>query len=204
MFITFEGLDGSGKTTQAARLADRLKAGGKDVVFLREPGGTVVSEQIRDMLLDKQHLELRQKTELFLFSAARHQLVEQVICPALRAGNAVICDRFYDSTTAYQGYGRGLNLNEVKSINMIATSGTTPDLTVLVDVQLEEIQRRRRVAGVTDDRMELSGVEFYKRVRDGYRALAAEEPKRIVVINGMQPVDVIHNDIWNLVQQRFS
>src|SRR5260221_8843037 len=115
MFITFEGLDGSGKTTQAALLVERLQAGGSDVVFLREPGGTVVSEKIRDILLDKQHLELSEKAELFLFSAARNQLVGQVICSSLRAGKAVVCDRFYDSTTAYQGYGRGLNLDEVKA-----------------------------------------------------------------------------------------
>ncbi len=202
MFITFEGLDGCGKTTQATLLVDRLKALGKEVVFLREPGGTAVSEKIRNILLDKQHLELKQKTELFLFSAARTQLVDEVIRPALRGGKAVICDRFYDSTTAYQGYGRGLNLDEVKSINMIATSGTTPDLTVLVDVALEEIQRRRST-GIANDRMETSGIEFYKRVREGYCALAATEPKRIAVISGMRSVEEIHNEIWSIVQRRF-
>lgn len=203
MFITFEGLDGSGKTTQAILLVDRLKAVGKDVVFLREPGGTVVSEKIRDILLDKQHLDISQKAELFLFSAARTQLVDQVICPALHAGKVVICDRFYDSTAAYQGYGRGLRLNEVKSINAIATSGTTPDLTLLVDVELKEIARRRRAAGVVDDRMESSGEAFYRRVRNGYITLAAEEPQRVVIVDGMRSVDEIHQEIWNIVQQRF-
>ncbi|HEV8539199.1 MAG TPA: dTMP kinase [Bacteroidota bacterium] len=204
MFITFEGLDGSGKTTQATLLVDRLRITGKEPVFLREPGGTAISEKIRDILLDRQHLELGRKAEVFLFSAARTQLVEEVICPALRAGKIVVCDRFYDSTTAYQAYGRGLDLEEVKSINMIATSGTTPDLTVLVDVELEEIGRRRRAAKVSDDRMEAAGMKFFKRVREGYQVLAAEEPHRIALVNGMRPVNDIHDEIWNIVQQRIN
>ncbi len=203
MFITFEGLDGSGKTTQATLLVHRLSALGREVMFLREPGGTTVSEKIRAILLDKQHLELRQKTELLLFSAARAQLVEDVIRPALRSGKVVICDRFYDSTTAYQGYGRKLNLDEIRSINTLATSGTTPDLTVLVDVELDELRRRRHSAGIVDDRMESSGVEFYQRVRGGYLAMTVAEPKRIILINGMRPVEEIHNEIWSIVQQRF-
>ena len=204
MFITFEGLDGCGKTTQATLLVERLKNVGREVVFLREPGGTIVSEKIRDILLDQKHLELRQKAELLLFSSARAQLVDEVICPALRAGKFVVCDRFSDSTTAYQGYGRGLDLDEIKSVNMIASSGTMPELTVLVDVELEEIVRRRRAAGVVSDRMESSGAEFYRRVRQGYRAIAAEEPNRIVIVNGMRRVEVIHHEVWSIVQQRMS
>src|SRR5436309_956339 len=117
MFITFEGLDSSGKTTQANLLVDRLRHIGKEVILLREPGGTIISEKVRDLLLDKELLDIGRKAELFLFSAARTQLVEQVICPALEEGKFVVCDRFHDSTTAYQGYGRGLDLGEVKVIN---------------------------------------------------------------------------------------
>src|SRR6516162_9532728 len=123
MLITFEGLDGSGKTTQASLLVDHLKAIGKHVLFLREPGGTTVSEKIRSILLDRDHLEIAQTTELFLFSAARAQLVREVILPALGAGSVVVCDRYCDSTTAYQGYGRGLPLEEIRGINSLATAG---------------------------------------------------------------------------------
>lgn len=202
MFITFEGLDSSGKSTQAKLLVDYLKQEGKDVVVLREPGGTAISEKIRDLLLDKQHLEIGQKAELLLFSAARTQLVDQVIRPALLAGKIVVCDRFYDSTTAYQGYGRGLDLGEVRTINTIATSGTTPDLTLFVDVDLEELARRRRNAGVVPDRMESSGKSFYEKVLHGYRNIAAAEPQRVVIINGMRPVDEIQQEIRSIIQQR--
>lgn len=203
MFITFEGIDGSGKTTQALLLVERLKSSGKTVVFLREPGGTNVSEKIRAILLDKQHLDLGQRTELLLFSAARAQLVDDVICPAIRSGKIVVCDRFYDSTTAYQGYGRGLNLEDVRSINRIATSGTVPDLTLLIQVAIQEIQKRRQSAGVVDDRMESSGKEFYSRVQQGYDALASTE-KRVVVVDGMRSAEEIHKDIWNIVSKRLS
>jgi dTMP kinase len=202
MFITFEGLDSSGKSTQAKLLVAHLKQSGKEVVFLREPGGTAISEKIRDLLLDKQHLEIGQKAELLLFSAARTQLVDQVIRPALQAGKFVVCDRFYDSTTAYQGYGRGLDLKEVRAINSIATSGTTPDLTLFVDVELEELARRRKAANVVDDRMESSGKHFYEKVLHGYRNIAAAEPQRVIIVNGMRPVDEIQQEIRTIVQQR--
>ena len=204
MFITFEGLDYSGKTTQAKLLVERLKQLGKEVVFLREPGGTKISEKIRDILLDKQHLEMNQKAELFLFSAARTQLVSEIIFPALQRKAIVVCDRFHDSTTAYQGYGRGLNLHDIEAINLIATTGTTPDLTVLVDIEVKEIVRRRRAAGLSEDRMESAGSQFYENVREGYLTLAQTEPKRFLCINGMRPVQEIHNAIWNVVQQRLS
>jgi len=201
MLITFEGLDGSGKTTQATLLVDHLKAIGKHVLFLREPGGTVVSEKIRTLLLDRDHLEIEQTTELFLFSAARAQLVRQVILPALSAGSIVVCDRYCDSTTAYQGYGRGLPLEEIRGINSLATSGRMPDVTFLVDVDIREIERRRQR---TADRMESSGDEFYRRVREGYRSIAALEPGRIAVIDGMRPVPLIQEDVKRIVSQRLS
>ena len=204
MFITFEGIDCSGKTTQAKLLVDRLKQVGKEVVFLREPGGTKISEKIRELLLDKRHLEMNQKAELFLFSAARTQLVSEVILPALGRNAIVICDRFHDSTTAYQGHGRGLRLPDVKAINMIATSGTIPDLTMLVDIEVDEIARRRRIAGLAEDRMESGGRTFFEHVRQGYLTIAQEEPKRFITINGMRPIQEIHEEIWNAVQQRLS
>jgi dTMP kinase len=204
MFITFEGLDYSGKTTQASLLVERLKKLGHDVVFLREPGGTALSEKIRLILLDRKHIEITQKTELFLFSAARSQLVNDVIAPSLRAGKTVVCDRYADSTTAYQGYGRGLDLDEVKTINRIATAGTRPTVTVLVDVDASEIRRRRQARGMSVDRMESSGDDFYKKVHEGYRALAREEPGRFVVVRGNGAVGEIHEEIWNIIQQRLT
>lgn len=204
MLITFEGLDSSGKTTQALLLVERLKSVDRQPVFLREPGGTTVSEKIRDILLDKNHLDIEQATELFLFSAARAQLVRQVILPALRLGKDVVCDRYYDSTTAYQGYGRGLPLEDIRHINSLATSETLPDITVFVDVEIGEIQHRRHSANLTADRMESAGDSFYQRVREGYRSLASQEPRRIVTVNGMKPIQEIEKEIWNIVSQRLS
>ncbi len=203
MFITFEGLDSSGKSTQAQLLVDDCSKSGRDVLLLREPGGTQVSENIRKILLDKDHRNMTQKAELLLFSAARAQLVNEVILPALTSGKTVICDRYYDSTTAYQGYGRGLNIQEVEALNRIATSGTTPDLTLFVDVELAELRRRRVAAGVVDDRMEASGRQFYEAVQRGYLAIAGAEPHRVVTIDGMRPVEEIHKEIWNIVQKKF-
>lgn len=202
MFITFEGLDSSGKSTQASLLVDHLKHDGKRVLFLREPGGTPVSEKIRAILLERRHGEISEATELFLFSAARAQLVDHVIVPALRDGQVVVCDRFYDSTTAYQGYGRGLPLKDIRSINRLATSGRAPDITFFIDVSIAELVRRRRDGGIVADRMESSGVEFYERVLNGYRSLAAEEPQRIIMIDGMQPVETIARQILQSIQQR--
>jgi dTMP kinase len=204
MLITFEGIDYSGKTTQANLLVDRLKESGRDVLFLREPGGTPVSEKIRAILLDKRNLDLNSRAELLLFSAARTQLVRQVILPALERRTVVVCDRFYDSTTAYQGYGRGIDLADIRVINRIATFGITPDRTYLVDVGLDEIARRRAASGLGPDRMESEGREFFDRVRRGYLALAADEPVRISVIDGSASVEQIHDRVWDDVRQRFT
>lgn len=202
MLITFEGLDYCGKTTQARLLIERLKQFGKDVLFIREPGGTSISEKIREILLDKQHNELTQKTELFLFSAARTQLVNEIIRPALEARKIVVCDRFFDSTTAYQGYGRNLNLDDVLAVNKIAIEGIVPDLTFFVDIEIHEISKRQSSAGVSADRMESSGSEFFKKVRDGYWTLAQEESERFIVVNGNRPIDIIHNEIWSVIVKR--
>lgn len=203
MFITFEGLDFCGKTTQANLLVEQLTKTGNEVLLLREPGGTLISEKIRSILLDLRHEEMSAKAELFLFSAARIQLVNQIIRPALQQGKLVICDRFFDSTTAYQGYGRGINLKEVKAINSIAVEGTIPELTVFISVPIAELLRRQAVKkGI--DRMESSGNEFYKRVLEGFEEISKIEPNRFVVIDGTASIETIHQNIWNIIIQRFN
>ena len=202
MFISFEGLDGSGKTTQATLLAEKLRNQNYIVEFFREPGGTEISERIREILLDKKNLGMSQITELFLFSAARAQLVSQVIKPALLDLKIVICDRYVDSTTAYQGFGRGLRIGAVKTINAVATFGLLPEMTFLIDVPIDEIIERRHRSGMAIDRMESGGREFYEKVRQGYLELAKEEPKRVLLIDGSLPVDVVQNEIWKSLAAR--
>jgi dTMP kinase len=201
MFITFEGLDLSGKSTQARLLAERL-APTHTVRFIREPGGTVISERLRDILLDRQHLEMCDAAELFLFSASRAQLATEIIRPALQKGEVVICDRYYDSTTAYQGYGRGLNLDTITRINALATAATVPDLTILVDIPVEEVERRKIRNGKIADRMESSGIEFYRRVRSGYQAMAREESHRFATIDGCGSVEAVRQHVWGIVEPR--
>jgi dTMP kinase len=205
MFLTFEGVDCSGKTTQAAMLVEALRVRGGNIVhFICEPGGTAISERLREILLDRSNLELSELTELFLFSASRAQLVAQVILPALERGEIVVCDRFHDSTMAYQGYGRGLDLDVVRRINAVATAGTDPDLTVLVDITVGEIEVRKKAAGGAPDRMENAGRAFYERVRKGYLAIAREQPGRFVVIDGMRNVNDIALDIRRAVEERLE
>jgi dTMP kinase len=203
MFITFEGLDFSGKSTQATILVERLKKTGAVVHFLREPGGTRISERIRNILLDKQHLEIGNAAELFLFSAARSQLVKELIVPALERGEVVVCDRYFDSTTAYQGYGRGIDLEVVKKINRLATGGLDPDLTFFVDIPVEEIEIRKKKAGLSFDRMEGSGKQFYERVRNGYCELARTE-RRFVTVEGTGNVEEIAREIWGAVEKKLE
>lgn len=204
MLITFEGLDFSGKTTQIKLLVEKLKDSGYNVVVVREPGGTPISEKIRDILLDKKNLEMTQIAEIFLFSAARNQLVNQIIKPALESEKVVICDRYYDSTTAYQGYGRGVNLDDVKRINKIATLGVVPDITFFVDIPIDEIKHRIEAAKSSMDRMESSGDSFYERVRQGYFEIAKSERERFHIIDGLKNVEAIHNDIWKVVNDKMK
>lgn len=204
MFITFEGIDFSGKSTQAGLAVERLISIGRSVRFVREPGGTELSERIRSILLDKGQLDIDPIAELLLFSAARAQLVREIIAPSLKAGMIVVCDRFYDSTTAYQGYGRDLPLPDVRAINDFSTSGTTPDLTLFVDVNPEEIRRRKLKSGDAPDRMERSGDAFYDKVVDGYRRIAAGEPDRVVVIAGSGPVEHTHAAIWGVIEKKLN
>ena len=208
MFITFEGLDFSGKSTQAVKVVERLR---KDAVgdgtpaqvhFLREPGGTPISERIRDLLLDRANLEMTDLSELLLFSASRAQLVAQVIRPALKRGEIVVCDRYCDSTIAYQGWGRGIDLTVVRAIIEASVGSTMPGLTLLIDIPVEEITRRKEAAGIGFDRMESAGREFYERVRNGFIDIAAREPHRMVRIDGTRSIEDVHRQIWNAVQER--
>jgi dTMP kinase len=180
MFITFEGIDGSGKSTQLKLLAEYLVNHNKKVITLREPGGTQLAESIRDILLSTKQV-INPIAELLLFEAARSNLIEQIIKPALAAGTYILCDRFIDSTTAYQGYGRGLNLMQVTEVNQIATAGLKPDLTFYLKIThnlaINRFSRR------THDRIESAGEIFFKKVIDGYDILASEEPNRIKIIN---------------------
>ncbi len=198
MFITFEGLDYSGKSTQVRLLADTLKHERHTILVLREPGGTEIGERIRTILLDKRISGMTSVAELFLFSASRAQLVDEVIKPALEGGVIVLCDRFYDSLTAYQGWGKGIPPETVRAVNEGASQGLTPDLTFFLDIPVEEVERRMRRARTSKDRMESNGKEFFERVRKGYLQIATSE-RRFRVIDGLQPVDTIQDLIWKTV-----
>ena len=199
MLITFEGIDGCGKSSQAKLIADRLQDQGIEVVLVREPGGAELSENIRSILLDAKHkAPISPETELLLFAASRAQLVREVIEPALKRNAVVICDRFTDSTIAYQGYGRGLPLAYIRNVNELATGGIVPDLTFLIDVPLETAIHRRKDMG--DDRMESEGRVFFSHVVQGYMSMAQTHPDRIHVIDGTDSMEDIHHTIVRLVE----
>ena len=196
MFVTFEGIDGSGKSTQAQRLVERVVDTGRDVLLFREPGGTSLSERIRAVLLDPS-LRIHPFPELLLFSSARAQLVEERIRPALSEGTIVVCDRFYDSTTAYQGAGRQVDdLEWVKEFNRHVTGGLTPDRTYLISIDSETALRRRRARSEEDDRMEGADSRFHERVALAYDRLAEEEPSRILRLDGRRPIEELSEEIW--------
>ncbi|NOY58140.1 MAG: dTMP kinase [Calditrichaeota bacterium] len=203
-FVTFEGIDASGKSVQAKLLYQRLQNNGVDSVLLRDPGATRISERVRDILLDNAHEEMSPWAELLLYEAARAQMVEETIFPALADGKVVICDRFYDSTTAYQGYGRSLDLNLVKQANTIGSIGLVPDLTFLIDLDPHVAIERMKKSNRANDRMESAGIELQKRVFDGYRKVAALEPERFSVISGDQEIKVIEKIIWNIFKNKFE
>ncbi len=200
MFITFEGLDFCGKSTQVKLLKEKLEAIGKNVTLIREPGGTQISEKVRDILLDKENSEMHIEAELLLFSASRAQLVRQKIVPLLKEGHFVISDRFHDSSIAYQGFGRGINLNSVKTVQKFAIGLAIPNLTFFIDLPLDEIDKRREKYGATNlDRIELSENDFYTRVRNGYIEMSMLE-KRFVTIDGTRSIEEIHNEIIKVVE----
>lgn len=207
MFITFEGPDGGGKTTQVAMTVETLKARGHNVLLTREPGGTDIGNQIRHVLHDMKNQAMHPRTELLMYSASRAQIVEEVIKPQLAKGGLVICDRFFDSTYAYQGYGHGLDLNQLKQITEFATGGLKPDLTILLDIAPEDSLQRRLSSldkGGEWNRLDAMALDFHKRVRDGYHALAAAEPKRWVVINAAQSVEKVQSDILAVLDKRLK
>lgn len=192
-FITFEGSEGCGKSTQIRRFVDHLKDRGLEVLTTREPGGTVVGEKIRHLLqFDQEAADMTPESELLLFAASRAQLVRSEIAPALERGTWVVADRFLDSTTVYQGIGRGLDLASVKAINAFAVGETRPDLTILLDLDVEVGHSRAVVAsGGKEDRMEAQPMEFFRSVRQGYLDLAREEPERIAVIDASVSIDEV-------------
>ncbi len=205
LFITFEGSEGCGKSTQAGLLAERLRALGHRVRTLREPGGTPIGEEIRHTLKHStQNAAMTSEAELLLMNASRAQLVREVIRPALAAGEIVVSDRFYDSTTAYQWYGRQLNLEQVRTVVDFAVGETRPDLTLLLQVppavSAERLRSRQAILPFVRDRIEEADREFFERVAAGFGAIAAAEPKRVKIVNAAAAVDVVCARVWDLVQ----
>ena len=197
MLITFEGIDGCGKTTQIGLLSAYLKEAGKAVLTLREPGGTEFSEKIRDLLLHSKD-KLTPQTELFLFEAARADIVDKLLKPELNKGVIIILDRFYDSTTAYQGYGRQIDLSVVRESNETAVNGLKPDLTFFLDIPLDVSYQRSNHRKL--DKIEQSGDEFFTRVINGYKKIAESEPDRIISIDGTKEA----GEIFNLIKERIN
>ncbi len=209
MLITFEGIDGAGKSTQITRLVNHIMSQGVDVLSLREPGGTEAAEKIRTILLDNSH-KISPIGELLLFSASRAELVQDVIKPALREGRTVILDRFFDSTTAYQGYGRGIDLELLQSIISFSTCGLIPDITFYLAIEPEEALKRKfakssiplKFEGDELDRMERSGIDFYRNVQKGYQEIMRLNPERFVSINALESITVIHHHITKILRER--
>jgi dTMP kinase len=203
-FITFEGSEGSGKSTQADRLAAHLQRCGVPHLLTREPGGTPIGESIRDLLQFAPHnSNMTPETELLLFEASRSQLVRQVIKPSLERGMCVIADRFSDSTTVYQGAARKLDREIIERVNAFVVGDCVPDITFVLDVDAATAESRMQRESRKADRMEQQPAEFYERVREGYRELATHEPKRIVLINGSRDSDEIETEIWGKLCARF-
>ncbi len=195
MFITLEGPDGSGKTSHVKPLAEWLEGRGYRVHTAREPGGTAISEQIRSVLHDLKNTEMHPHTETLLYQAARAQIVEQVLRPKLAEGWIVLCDRYADSTLAYQGYGHQQDLDEVRALVRYATGGLVPDLTLLLDVDVETGLRRRQKSGGEWNRLDAYDLEFHRRVRDGYWELVKQEPGRWVVVDAGQPWEQVQDNL---------
>ena len=199
--ITFEGIDGSGKSTQIRLLEAEFGKLGISYKTFREPGGTKLSEKIRAILLDKENIELYSNAESLLFAAARAQLTAEQIKPAITKGEFVICDRFTDSTIAYQGYGRGLNINNLELMNTIATDGLIPDITFILDIDPQKATERLKT--VNPDRMEAAGIDFFKKIRQGYCQIREQNQSRCIVINGEKPQKDISKEIHHIIMERF-
>ena len=197
LFITFEGADGCGKTTQLNLLKEYLEQKGYDVILTREPGAKGLGIKIREILLNYDG-EVSNRCESFLFLADRAQNIDIIVNPTIKEGKIVLCDRHTDSSVAYQGYGRGLDIEQIKTLNNLATGGKTPDLTLVFDVDIETSMKR---VGNEKDRMESAGVEFFNRVRNGYLEIAKQEPERIKVIDSTKSIEDVHNQVLQVIEQ---
>ncbi|HOJ09189.1 MAG TPA: dTMP kinase [Clostridiales bacterium] len=196
LFISVEGIDGSGKTTQIGLMKSYLEEKGYEVIVTREPGGTSIGEKIRSILLDPQNSEMDQVTEMLLYASARAQIIHELIKPAIDKGKIVICDRFLDSSYAYQGYGRGIDIELITRVNSVAVCGIMPDITFLFDI-VPETALKRRFASSTPDRIEREELDFYTRVYNGYKELAALYPERIKIIS----TDKSPEDVFSIVKR---
>ena len=200
LFITIEGSDGSGKSTQIELLKRFFENNNIEYILTREPGGTIISEAIRDIILDKNFMEMSDTTEVLLYAASRAQHVKELIIPSLEEGKVVLCDRFVDSSVVYQGYARGLGVEKVKAINEMATEGLIPDLTILLDLDVEKgLERKKNQKEL--DRLESQKLEFHKKVVDGYRRISQENKDRFVVIDATKTVEDIHKGIVCEIQK---
>lgn len=195
LFITFEGADGCGKTTQIKLAAEYLKNKGYDVILTREPGAKGLGEQLREILLNYDGI-VSDRCESFLFLADRAQHIDTIVVPAVDAGKIVLCDRHIDSTVAYQGYGRGQDIEQINKLNMIATNNRKPDLTIVFDIDVETSMSR---VGNEKDRMESSGTEFFNKVRHGYLEIAKQEPQRVRVLDAAKSIEEIHQCVIKLI-----
>ena len=204
MFVTFEGTEGSGKTTQIPLLAAFLREQGFSVLETREPGGTAIAEQIRNVLHDVENTAITSETEILLYSAARAQHVGELIKPALKAGQIVLCDRFADSTMAYQGHGRQLNLDHLTYITQFATGGLTPDVTFFFELDIEAGLKRRVQGELEMNRMDMQKRSFYERVSQGYEALITADPGRWQRIDANQPIDTIQAELQTLILTKLN
>ena len=203
-FISFEGIDFAGKSTQLNLLATRLTAHGQKVITLREPGGTKISEQIRQILLDNKNIGINHGCELLLYSAARIQILQEKIIPGLQNGYFVLMDRYIDSTTAYQGYGRKLSLNFIKTLNRFVSEGIMPSTTFFLDLDPSVMEIRKQIRGAESDRLETTGSTFFKNIYEGYLKLADTNKERIKVINANNPVEKIAQEIWEFVRDKYT
>lgn len=203
LFITFEGPEGAGKTTVIAEIDKRLERMGKDTVLTREPGGIRISEKIRSIILDNAHQEMDGRTEALLYAAARRQHLVEKIIPALEEGMIVLCDRFVDSSLAYQGFARGLGMDEVMSINQFAIEDKMPDLTIFFDISPEEgLQRIEANAGREQNRLDNETLQFHKNVYEGYERLLEKYAERIVSIDASKPLSEVIENVWKLISSR--
>lgn len=199
LFITFEGVDGCGKTTQINLLSEYLQKQGYEVLLTREPGGKGLGEKLREILLNYDG-EVSDRCESFLFLADRAQHIDTIVNPAVQQGKIVLCDRHTDSTVAYQGYGRGLDIETINNLNSIATNGRKPDLTFIFDIDTETSMKR---IGKNQDRMESAGIEFQTKVRNGYLEIAKQEPERVKVIDATKSIEEIHGNVLKYIKNLF-